>query len=766
MRRCFRLLPIIILLAGCGGAAPPGQPANAPLQTPTWQPAASDQLPLGDLLFQPGDLPAVMPGSLNFFDPATWQATHPFVGQPGQAARLSLLIPETQFISHVTAYVYRSAEERSQQFAAMLRADSDRDHAIGPQAQGLIRSVAAQSYDAAPAANDAHRLVIGHCRIIIEIFLTAPFTHEDAVAYGERIARRVQAVDCDGSATVPILPTATAVPTAPAPTATPTPAPTPTTAPLETFALTVHALSYGGSRPYGFAGLNDGWVASGALLYATADRGATWRPLAELDAPIIRIRRESPSAALVQTTLGAWRTSDGGASWRPDEEVLDLAGGPADCTWGKAQSWLDQQRGWALCGEEPVNTRTMRKRVFRTIDGGRTWELLAWTASRDQPNGTLTTWGYVNGIWFIDNLHGWLGVGIGGLLATSDGGATWGEVPRQGLPESQDDTSIRVHSPVFTSPQNGVISVENRDARPGEPESAMYVTDDGGQSWHQIIQEPPPPPVPSAGWQLLDERNGIGVDSSSGAILATSNRGASWHEQGSLQSACPAALAGVTDTVFLDAAYGWALVACAEADPASRHTLVSTADGGQTWMTAGSLNDASDPARALDVVDASAIFVLHTSGAVLASHDGGANWAVRSKLSGASMIDVANASAAWAVQNGALLRSNDGGATWAAISTGFAVQSLAALPTGELWAVGVNPDPDSRLDPRWLLRSNDAGSSWQRASLDKSYRFKLHTGGEPWPGVLSWVDPLHGWLIMPDQLFWTGDGGQTWAQMR
>jgi photosystem II stability/assembly factor-like uncharacterized protein len=130
------------------------------------------------------------------------------------------------------------------------------------------------------------------------------------------------------------------------------------------------------------------------------------------------------------------------------------------------------------------------------------------------------------------------------------------------------------------------------------------------------------------------------------------------------------------------------------------------------------------------------------------------------------MIDVASASAAWAVQNGRLLRSGDGGSTWAAISTGFVVQSLAALPTGELWAVGANPDPDSHWDPRWVLRSNDGGSSWQRASLDESYRFELHTGGEPWPGALSWADPLHGWLIMPNALFWTGDGGQTWLQIR
>ena len=123
-----------------------------------------------------------------------------------------------------------------------------------------------------------------------------------------------------------------------------------------------------------------------------------------------------------------------------------------------------------------------------------------------------------------------------------------------------------------------------------------------------------------------------------------------------------------------------------------------------------------------------------------------------------------SASDAWAVQNGGLLRSSDGGTTWAAINTGFQVQSLSVLPTGELWAVG--DKPQGMAEPRWLLRSNDSGLSWQRASLEDSYRFGLHTSAEPWPGAMSWADPLHGWLILPNELFWTGDGGLSWVQMR
>ncbi|HYF65461.1 MAG TPA: hypothetical protein VD886_21725, partial [Herpetosiphonaceae bacterium] len=238
MRRCFRLLPIVILLAGCGGAAPAGQAENPAPPPTTEQPPAARQLPLGDLLFQPGDLPGVVPGSLHFFDPATVQAARMAAAQPGEVARLSLLIPGTPFVGHVTAYAYRSGDERSQQFAAMLRARND----IGPDDQGIIRSVAAESYTYA-SIHGAQRLVIGHCGMIVDSFLDAPFTRADASAYGERIARRIQAVDCDGSPTVPILPTPTAAPTAMPPAATPTPAPPATPAPLGSFAVSVRTLS-------------------------------------------------------------------------------------------------------------------------------------------------------------------------------------------------------------------------------------------------------------------------------------------------------------------------------------------------------------------------------------------------------------------------------------------------------------------------------------------------------------------------------------------
>ncbi|HYF63905.1 MAG TPA: hypothetical protein VD886_13880, partial [Herpetosiphonaceae bacterium] len=482
---------------------------------------------------------------------------------------------------------------------------------------------------------------------------------------------------------------------------------------------------------------------------------------------ILGIRRQSRSAGLVQTQLGAWQTGDGGATWQPAEEMVILAGNPPDCSWGQSQSWLDSRRGWALCGEEPTNSRTMRKRVFRTGDGGQTWELLAWTASGFAPTGTLSGWGYPNGIWFIDGLHGWFGNGIGGLLATSDGGYTWNDLPRQGLPEGEYETSIRVFSPVFTSRQHGVITIENRDAQPQEPRSATYVTGDGGQSWHQIAQEPPAPPLPGAGWRLLDERNGIGVDAAGGAILATANRGATWREQGSLGTACPAAPVGITATAFADAAHGWALVSCAGSDPASKHALARTADGGRTWTTAGGLNDAGDPALALDVVDESTIFVLRASGAVLASGDGGATWAARAQLSGATALEFISPSEGWAVQSGRLLRSSDGGATWEAIATPAPVQTLWAATSSQLWAISARDpaSPDDTFRAR-LLRSADAGATWQQIVMDDDYDFYLGTRSDPWPGDLSWADPLHGWLILPAALFWTGDGGQTWTQLR
>jgi photosystem II stability/assembly factor-like uncharacterized protein len=89
--------------------------------------------------------------------------------------------------------------------------------------------------------------------------------------------------------------------------------------------------------------------------------------------------------------------------------------------------FLDRRRGWFVAW----SVLTVRSRLYRTDDGGRTWRS-AEVASHGAHGGARDT------IQFVDARHGWLVVeeptaSFASLYATSDGGAHWRQVTR--LPE-------------------------------------------------------------------------------------------------------------------------------------------------------------------------------------------------------------------------------------------------------------------------------------------------------------------------------------------
>jgi photosystem II stability/assembly factor-like uncharacterized protein len=58
------------------------------------------------------------------------------------------------------------------------------------------------------------------------------------------------------------------------------------------------------------------------------------------------------------------------------------------------------------------------EKVYKTINGGDTWSEISWPANMNQSY-------YINDIFFIDPLHGWVSMDGGEIMYTSDGGTTW-----------------------------------------------------------------------------------------------------------------------------------------------------------------------------------------------------------------------------------------------------------------------------------------------------------------------------------------------------
>jgi photosystem II stability/assembly factor-like uncharacterized protein len=128
-------------------------------------------------------------------------------------------------------------------------------------------------------------------------------------------------------------------------------------------------------------------------------------------------------------------------------------------------AFLDPQHGWVTaydCGDVNVY-------LYRTSDGGRTWESLGTPGSHSCGGGP--TWLSV-----VDPTHGWLepvspNGPQGVLLRTRDGGRTWARI-------AAFNDALPCLAPIsFTSRTAGWM---------GRCDGHVYATRDGGRHWHAV----------------------------------------------------------------------------------------------------------------------------------------------------------------------------------------------------------------------------------------------------------------------------------------
>lgn len=260
---------------------------------------------------------------------------------------------------------------------------------------------------------------------------------------------------------LPAAPSATASPPAtvtPQP-STPTVAAAPTSAPMlvtPTVAWpdlpTLPALAAG--QPISLTHLammdeTSGWaVEAGGRLVHTGDGGVTWQDITPpqgqyhaggffaLDDVVAWATPDQdcgPTDCAGQLTSAiVWRTIDGGRTWQAGQpfSLADADGFTAIIAYNDpvALQFLDAHNGWLLV---TVNDQMFQShyRLYRTADGGVAWERLL-----DRSNGPLFC--SLFGLGFVDQQNGWLGsncVGLGvqdelwDVYQTQDGGRAWSE---------------------------------------------------------------------------------------------------------------------------------------------------------------------------------------------------------------------------------------------------------------------------------------------------------------------------------------------------
>jgi photosystem II stability/assembly factor-like uncharacterized protein len=175
--------------------------------------------------------------------------------------------------------------------------------------------------------------------------------------------------------------------------------------------------------------------------------------------------------------LGLERTEDGGRTWikvtnpcrLPQEALFTPLSAPAP------------RQAWLLCQGGVARNRTGSsgegKALYSTVDGGRTWKLVASTPAkgRSRAGKGLPVPGRVDEMWFSTGGFGAL-LGVDAPLSlTMDGGRTW---RRRTLRRDGRVTTIRVAS-------NRVAYALFKDDAPAGV-NRLFRTGDHGRTWNQV----------------------------------------------------------------------------------------------------------------------------------------------------------------------------------------------------------------------------------------------------------------------------------------
>lgn len=161
---------------------------------------------------------------------------------------------------------------------------------------------------------------------------------------------------------------------------------------------------------------------------------------------------------------GVWRTTDGGASWAPIDDfmanlaVTTLAAAPGPLTVIYAGT------GESFNGDGIVGAG-----IFKSVDGGLTWTQLPATATAFAAGQRAFDYQYINRLAVSPNGATVLAATLTGLFRSTDGGATWTK-PGLGVPQ-------QAVSDVDFSPSDPLRAVAGTRA------GGVLVSSDAGATW-------------------------------------------------------------------------------------------------------------------------------------------------------------------------------------------------------------------------------------------------------------------------------------------
>lgn len=221
------------------------------------------------------------------------------------------------------------------------------------------------------------------------------------------------------------------------------------------------------------------------------------------------------------------RTTNGGGTWDPKRipgtETLDFRDVHAfDANTAVAMSAGEASEGKA--------------RLYRTTDGGQTWQLVFQTFQKGVFLDGLDFWDSTHGLCFGDPVDGKLYV-----LTTDDGGKTWREMPRAAFPP------ILPGEAAFAASGTSVVVLKNSQrawiGTGGGAFARVFRTTDRGRSW-QVAQTPMPASASAGifGLRFWSATTGVAVGGNYQAerdstfdVMRTEDGGKTWQPTGPMR---------------------------------------------------------------------------------------------------------------------------------------------------------------------------------------------------------------------------------------
>jgi photosystem II stability/assembly factor-like uncharacterized protein len=181
---------------------------------------------------------------------------------------------------------------------------------------------------------------------------------------------------------------------------------------------------------------------------------------------------------------GLWRSENGGTSWRSifDDQPTQNIGAVALSPTNPDHIWVGTGEG------NPRNSQNSGMGVFRSIDGGRSWDFMGLEESRNihriivhPQNPDVVYLGVQGSAWHDHNERG--------VYKTTDGGVSWEQIlfnnERTGIGDLVMDPA---------NPDKLIAAMWDFRRRPwtfrsGGVGSGIYITYNGGEDWEKLDEE-------------------------------------------------------------------------------------------------------------------------------------------------------------------------------------------------------------------------------------------------------------------------------------